>query len=358
MSHARRGFTLIELLVVIAIITILIGLLVPAVQQVRESAARTQCINNLKQWGLAAHTCHDQYKRFPPALGSFPAISASPELPLPTDKSAFGNALFHLLAFVEQGNLYNSTFATTTITIGIAAPPGGPPTPPFPPLPLGTVYFAGNNAAYTRSIPVLVCPSDPIGGSGTFAMNGFNWGTGSYGFNALVFNKESGINFTNPPTTNSRLYNTQGTTRVVNITDGTSNTILFAHRYAACTNTTHPVGGSAWAYCPLPVATSISPSLKITFPAPMDHSPAKPLFPGFQMAFFGGTAVGPASLFQMTPSATNCDPLRAATPHPGSMPVCLGDASVRTLSAGISGNTWWFAVTPSGGEALPADWNN
>ena len=94
MPH-RRGFTLIELLVVIAIIAILIGLLVPAVQKVREAAARAQTTNNLKQCALAAHSAHDAFKKFPPHFGPYGQI---------TGKGSFH---VHLMPYLEQGPLYS-----------------------------------------------------------------------------------------------------------------------------------------------------------------------------------------------------------------------------------------------------------
>ena len=100
-NDRRSGFTLIELLVVIAIIAILIGLLVPAVQKVRESANRTQCTNNLKQLGLAAHNYHDTLKHLPPAIGYYPPAAG-----------AFGTYLFHLLPYVEQDDLYRSALGS------------------------------------------------------------------------------------------------------------------------------------------------------------------------------------------------------------------------------------------------------
>ncbi len=107
----RRGFTLIELLVVIAIIAILIALLVPAVQKVRAAAASTQCSNNLKQLGVAAHAYHDQFMKFPPGTslpvtfnGSGPPKWVS-NPPFDTNRSY--NVFICLLPFLEQAAIYN-----------------------------------------------------------------------------------------------------------------------------------------------------------------------------------------------------------------------------------------------------------
>jgi prepilin-type N-terminal cleavage/methylation domain-containing protein len=134
-----RGFTLIELLVVIAIIAILIGLLLPAVQKVREAAARAQCQNNLKQMSLATLNCADTHQGLmPPGSGLYPITSPSPY-------NAYGSAFFHILPYIEQQNAYNLTLHPTS--------------------PTGQ---NGNNPSYeafwgyfTGSIKTYVCPSDP-----------------------------------------------------------------------------------------------------------------------------------------------------------------------------------------------------
>jgi prepilin-type N-terminal cleavage/methylation domain-containing protein len=126
MSRSRRGFTLIELLVVIAIIAVLIALLLPAVQQAREAARRSQCLNNLKQLGLAMHNYHDAHGRFPFGWGGTTPPSGSPAY----------SAISQMLPYLDQAPLYNQ--------INFSRP----------------LNDAVNTPARLQEISVLRCPSD------------------------------------------------------------------------------------------------------------------------------------------------------------------------------------------------------
>jgi prepilin-type N-terminal cleavage/methylation domain-containing protein len=318
-SNRRRGFTLIELLVVGAIIAILIGLLLPAVQKVRDAAARTQCRNNLKQLGLASHNYHDSKGHLPPVIGYYPPVGGT-----------FGTCFFHLLPHLEQGDLFRRAQGSVPY-----------PAPDGPSL----AFYPGNHNVHRHSVKIFLCPSDPsVGPDGVVAINGVPFGASSYAPNALVIS--------NWPTPSP-----QGRTAFGAISDGLSNTILFAEKYARCTNTTMSAefqdGGTAWAYGAAPMFSWLPPPM----------TPTRIGFtPGFAIRGFvarGATnAIGAGSLFQVQPTAFlgNCDPTRASTSHPSGIQVGLADGSVRTLAPTMSGTTWWAAVTAREGDLFGSDW--
>lgn len=322
-STRRRGFTLVEMLVVIAIIGVLVALLLPAVQSAREAARRAQCANHIRQIGLAAHQYHDLHRHLPPGIGYTPLQTGG----------VWGQNLFHLLPYLEESALFDRSLGSVALATGPVA-----------------IHYAVNNDVYRQALPVYVCPSDPsVESGGVVTINGVTWGAACYAGNSQAFSKNDLESV--PPKGSGP----QGRIRIPNdFSDGTSQTILYAEKYARCTSASmSPAagdGGNLWAYCT---------SAVLDLPPPMNqpHSPFHASFAiiGYMAA---PNTIGPESIFQVdpTPFLGNCDPTRASTSHVSGMQACLADGSVRTLAASMDGNAWWAAVTPASEEVMGAGW--
>jgi prepilin-type N-terminal cleavage/methylation domain-containing protein len=188
-----RGFTLIELLVVIAIIAILIGLLLPAVQKVREAAARSQCQNNLKQMSLATVNCADTHQ------GSLPGVNGLYPNSFQSPNNSYATVFFQILPYIEQQGLFDSTYQNTD------------PTGQNGSFPTYSPYW---NYTPTAQVKTFICPSDAT----TSQATGWNAGPGSYGVNqqAMPFEWNGRNRFP------------------ASFSDGTSNTMFFTDKAAVC----------------------------------------------------------------------------------------------------------------------------
>jgi prepilin-type N-terminal cleavage/methylation domain-containing protein len=312
-----RGFTLIELLVVIAIIAILIGLLVPAVQKVRDSAARAQCQNNLKQIALAVHTCNDTYKRLPYSRSFFPGngdfgqfLGNNQWTNTKSFPSNWGSVTYHLLPFIEQKNLANR-FNNANWENGTAFKPPS----------------------------TLICPSDPTNADGMAV----GWiPTMSYAPNYQVF--------ANLGPSNSLPWATNPARIPATFRDGTSNTVLYVERFGNCPADGFDGNGAPnstnWAWAP-----DVNPQ----------RNAAYWNFPYAKQSNGTWLAIGPLFQVNPTPEAGTSQPCtnqdgRGQGGHDGTMQVALGDGSVRGVAQGISIQTWSAVLTPAFGDLPGNDW--
>ncbi len=293
------GFSLVELLVVIAIIAILIGLLLPAIQRVREAASVTSCANNEKQLILAIHAYNDANSCLPPS-NFYQVVNQQ------TGKAVEGSAFYALLPYHEQGLLFN------LYTQDIPNP--------------------GYLGAQKSPLSIHTCPSDPTIRNGIGSVSP-NYATGNYAVNLALF----GANGT---------FNVKGAIspyRLDNIPDGTSNTIGIMEASGCFPGfpAVNPQTGTAESYM-----TWHWPAYPNEFgpywPNP-DELPGQPSYTGlFPLPQIG---VNP---MQADPNLCQC--------YHSIMNLALMDGSVRQISPNMSKKTWTDALNPVDGQPLGLDW--
>lgn len=329
-SRNRSGFTLVELLVVIAIIGVLVALLLPAVQAARESARRSQCTNNLKQVGLALLNLESTFGYMPQAAGYFPGkdVTQGSDPPPAAIQDAtqgpakVGSVLYFMLPQLEQQALYQSIPGWTqrTFETGRLVPP-----PSF-----------------------YICPSEMSGGPEGVVRpdNGGAWGGGNYVSNVQALNhwwkrrgSPSGDNSGSDKPTRTQP-NPFSHPEIRNITDGTSNTVVFAERYSMCDAPfTGIFGRTHWLGTPAEAWDSVF--------AWNDRNPSpSPALAGIDLT--DKTIDVP----QIAPDHNTCNKYVTQTAH-SAMNIAMMDGSVQVVDGGIDPLAWRAMIYPRDEGAPP-----
>ncbi|MFO0876237.1 MAG: DUF1559 domain-containing protein [Gemmataceae bacterium] len=315
-KRSRPAFTLIELLVVIAIIAILIGLLLPAVQKVRDAAARMQCTNNLKQWGLAAHNYHSTFGEFP--LGAYSGNSVQ----------------IRLLPYMEQDSIYRN------YNVDVAWYSSGP-----------------NQALLAFRFKNLACPSDPNPRPDT----PMAWT--NYRMNYGIWHSRSGNDGIQDD-------NTANKRRLQNIPDGTSGTAYMAEsgngptgspsQFGDCFNSSIPTPGGVQTFAQL--ATLRASFLALNWKTASIPWSGTWRWKGYPYA---ESSVWRTGYNHLLPPNSPCwlptgedfpnIVLPASSYHSGGAGVLFCDGSVRFITNGIAADPWMAAGSRNGGEALNLD---
>jgi prepilin-type N-terminal cleavage/methylation domain-containing protein/prepilin-type processing-associated H-X9-DG protein len=326
MMQRRRAFALIELLVVIAILGVLIGLLIPAVQKVREAANRLKCQNNLKQIGVALHNYHDSNSQFP--LGSYHRLPS----PLAAPRITY---LIGLYPYLDQQNTFNRWDPNA---LGTPSPDDGGSVPWC-----GSANSTGLDPPTAHVVPSLLCPSDGLGGeTSTYIDNSqITFGTWN-NCNYLGFfgDKNYGGFFPGNPPNKRAAFRFNYGAKLTQITDGTSNTMVFGEYLTGVPQDEYPNDLRSVAWVDLPGFSQIYTRVTPNSSSPDLVNPEKFSYDRPDL----NLPCAPSSLEEATAASRSR--------HPGGVNVLLADGSVRFVEQRINLATWQALGSIDGGEAL------